>query len=104
VNDGGLDTVLNLDDGDVFQMNGLLDQLLIAGTALEDLTSNTALPAAFSIVADAETNIIYDAGSGQIRIDVDGDGAFDANEDFVIDIGTGWAVTYNATLDVFTFS
>jgi Ca2+-binding RTX toxin-like protein len=76
---GGADTITASDD-DFLRMDGLLDELLYNDTVLSALTGDVALGNAI----DSVNSIAYDDTVHQLQIDVNGDGAFVAADDFMI--------------------
>jgi Ca2+-binding RTX toxin-like protein len=79
--------------GDRIAIAGLIDELEIGGVTLNALSGNTALGS----VLDANANIAFVGGS--LLVDVNGDGAFNAAQDFQIALIGVSAITYNATED-----
>jgi hypothetical protein len=77
---GGADDITASDD-DFLRMDGLLDELLYAGSVLGGL-GDTTLGSAI----DSVNSIAFDDTLHQLQIDVNGDGAFVAADDFMVQL------------------
>jgi Ca2+-binding RTX toxin-like protein len=94
---GGADTI-TASDHDFLRMDGLLDELVVNGDFLDTLAANTALGSAI----DSVNSIAYDDTLHQLQIDVNGDGAFVAADDFMIQLGDNIvSVTFISATDQF---
>jgi Ca2+-binding RTX toxin-like protein len=97
VNDGDADTVLN-GIGDVLNFTSALEgQLVHDGINLGATGVDVVIDGGGST---ADRNIRF-TGSEQLQIDVDGDGAFNAGDDFRIFLNGVNSVTYDASADLF---
>ena len=89
----GHDVITDGTSGDLISMLGLIDDLQIGGVVLNALSSDAILGGALAV----GTSVAF--AGGVLQVDVNGDGSFNAADDFQISLTGVTAVTYNATDD-----
>jgi len=80
--------------------NDILSKLVVGGVNLATTTANQAVGAAIN----AQNNVAFDVATTTLQFDVNGDGAFNAADDFQVVLAGVATVDFNAANDFFVLS